>query len=125
MSTTPLALATQALDENRQAEFENRFVNALNEAGMLQLISLGHRSGLLERMADGEPVTTGELARDSEMSERYVREWLGGLTVSGVVEHDAERMTYRLPPEHASLLTDQTRYDLWQRRISADERSGP
>jgi len=106
MSTTPLAQAPQAFDENRQAAFEKRFINALNEAGMLQLISLGHRSGLLERMADGEPVTTAELAHASEMSERYVREWLGGLTVSGVVEHNAESMTYRLPPEHASLLTD-------------------
>jgi 2-polyprenyl-3-methyl-5-hydroxy-6-metoxy-1,4-benzoquinol methylase len=105
--STAMAEVTRAINETRQAAFENRFVNALNEAGMLQLISLGHRSGLLERMAGGEPMTTAELARDNNLSERYVREWLGGLTVSGIVEHDAEDMTYRLPPEHASLLTSQ------------------
>jgi 2-polyprenyl-3-methyl-5-hydroxy-6-metoxy-1,4-benzoquinol methylase len=57
-------------------------------------------------MADGEPVTSSELSRRSKLNERYVHEWLGGLTVSGIVEHDADTMTYRLPPEHASLLTD-------------------
>ncbi|MCG8383750.1 MAG: class I SAM-dependent methyltransferase, partial [Gammaproteobacteria bacterium] len=71
----------------------------------LQLVSLGHRSGLFDHMADGEAVTCSQLARRSQYNERYVREWLGGLTVSRVLEHDAETMTYRLPAEHASLLT--------------------
>lgn len=48
---------------------------------MLQLVSLGHRTGLFNHMADGEPVSCSELARRSKMNERYVREWLGGLAV--------------------------------------------
>ena len=106
MATAQLKSPTQAFDDNRQAEFENRFIQALNEGGMLQLVSLGHRTGLFNHMADGEPVTSKELARLSRLNERYVREWLGGLTVSGIVDHDSNTMTYRLPPEHASLLTD-------------------
>jgi 2-polyprenyl-3-methyl-5-hydroxy-6-metoxy-1,4-benzoquinol methylase len=106
MATAQLNTPSQTFDDTRQAAFENRFIQALNEGGMLQLVSLGHRTGLFNHMADGEPVTYGELARRSELNERYVREWLGGLTVSGVLDHDSETMTYRLPLEHASLLTD-------------------
>ncbi|MEJ2467059.1 MAG: class I SAM-dependent methyltransferase [Candidatus Thiodiazotropha sp.] len=106
MATAQLTSPPQAFDENRQTEFENRFIRALNEGGMLQLVSLGHRTGLFNHMADGDPVTCSELTRRSKLNERYVREWLGGLTVSGIVEHDANSMTYRLPLEHASLLTD-------------------
>ncbi len=106
MATAQLTSPPQAFDDNRQAQFENRFIRALNEGGMLQLVSLGHRTGLFNHMADGDPVTCSELTRRSKLNERYVREWLGGLTVSGIVEHDANSMTYRLPLEHASLLTD-------------------
>ena len=105
METAQPGQTIPAFDDNRQTEFETRFTNALNEGGMLQLVSLGHRSGLFNHMADGEAVTCSELARRSQYNERYVREWLGGLTVSGIVEHDADNMTYRLPLEHASLLT--------------------
>lgn len=106
METAQLTPSIPAFDDNRQAEFETRFIRALNESGMLQLVSLGHRSGLFNHLAAGEAVTCSELARRSRLNERYVREWLGGLTVSGVVEHDADTMSYRLPAEHASLLTD-------------------
>lgn len=97
---------TTTLDASRVAEFENRFIHALNEGAMLQLISLAHRSGLLDQLADGAPVTSEELAAKARLDGRYVREWLGGATVAGLVEHDPEAMTYRLPPEHAALLTD-------------------
>lgn len=96
----------QTFDDTRQAAFEERFIQALNESGMLQLVSLGHRTGLFNYMTDGEPITVAELARRSQLNARYVREWLGGLTVSGIMEHQPESMTYRLPLEHASLLTD-------------------
>lgn len=106
MTNVEMNASTQSFDDNRQAAFENRFIQALNEGGMLQLVSLGHRTGLFNHMAGGDSMTCGELARRSELNERYVREWLGGMTAAGVVDHDADAMTYRLPPEHASLLTD-------------------
>jgi SAM-dependent methyltransferase len=107
MSTALQPSDFDTFDPARAAAFEERFIQALNEGGMLQLVSLGHRTGLLSRMADGVPTTLGELARASELNERYVREWLGGLTAAGVLEHDPEAMTYRLPPEFGNLLSDQ------------------
>ncbi len=107
MSTVQQQQPISDFDTTRAADFEERYVKALNEGGMLQLVSLGHRCGLLNRLADGEPVTSSELAHRSKLDERYVREWLGGLTAAGVVEHDPDTMTYRLPAEYAAILSDQ------------------
>ena len=107
MTTALQSNPVETFDPDRAAAFEERFVSALNEGGMLQLVSLGHRSGLLARLAASESVTCESLASDAGLDQRYVREWLGGLTVAGVLEHDPDTMTYRLPPEYGSLLCDQ------------------
>ena len=51
MSTVLAETATTELNAQRAAAFEERFVTALNESGMLLLTSLGHRSGLLNRLS--------------------------------------------------------------------------
>lgn len=90
----------------RAAAFEERFVAALNEAGMLLMASIGHRTGLFEALRDGAPVTIAELAaRAGGLDERYVREWLGAMVASRVVELDMSTQRYRLPAEHALALT--------------------
>jgi SAM-dependent methyltransferase len=72
---------------------------------MMVLISVGHRTGLFDAMAQMEPAESAEIATRAGLNERYVREWLGGMVVSGVVEYDAGRATYHLPAEHAAALT--------------------
>ena len=47
------------------------------------LLSVGHQTGLLDRMAERGPVTSDELAQAAALDERYVREWLAGVTVGG------------------------------------------
>jgi SAM-dependent methyltransferase len=106
MSTVSPQQSRHTFDRDRETAFEERFVQALNEGGMLQLVSLGHRTGLLNRLADGASATSESLARDCELNERYVREWLGGLTTAGVLEHDPDTMTYSLPLDYAGLLSD-------------------
>lgn len=87
--------------------FEARLVNALNEAGMLALISLAHRSGLLRTLAGLPPLDSATIATRAGLAERYVRECLNGLVAAGVVHFDPESGCYQLPPEHAARLTDQ------------------
>jgi 2-polyprenyl-3-methyl-5-hydroxy-6-metoxy-1,4-benzoquinol methylase len=98
------AMATE-LDEGAREAFFRRMLTVLND-GMLALgISIGHRAGLFDVLGDGRPRTSDELAADADADERYVREWLGAMTVSGVVEYDPAAVTWRLPPEHAASLT--------------------
>lgn len=94
-------------DQNATMEaFENRFITALNEAGMLQMASLGHRSGLFEALSGAGWLTSEALATRSGLHERYVREWLAALTAARVLETDPDSASYRLPDGHAALLTD-------------------
>jgi len=80
-------------------------LEALNGAAAALMLSIGHRTGLLDAMADGEPRTSGELADKASVAERYVREWLGALTCAAVVRFEPAAQTYSLPPEHAAFLT--------------------
>jgi SAM-dependent methyltransferase len=45
------------------------------------------------------------LSQRANLHERYVREWLGAMTTSGVYQYDVETAQYTLPAEHALLLT--------------------
>jgi 2-polyprenyl-3-methyl-5-hydroxy-6-metoxy-1,4-benzoquinol methylase len=49
--------------------------------------------------------TSVQIAEASGLNERYVREWLGGMTTGGIVDYYADAATYVLPPERAALLT--------------------
>jgi 2-polyprenyl-3-methyl-5-hydroxy-6-metoxy-1,4-benzoquinol methylase len=57
-------------------------------------------------MAAAGPVTSGELAKRSETSERYVREWLDAQAASGYVTYDPTNKRYTLPPEQAFALAN-------------------
>lgn len=95
-----------AFDQSKADAFANRMLGVLNGASLALMTSIGHRTGLFDRLAALDaPATSAEIARAAGLSERYVREWLAALTVGGVIEHDPAAGTYRLPPEHAAYLT--------------------
>ncbi len=95
----------QRIDQKKAAAFEERFVESLNAASMCLMASIGHQTGLFDAMAEMPAGTVDEIAEKSALNARYVREWLGAMTVSGVVEHDPVSETFRLPVEHAGYLT--------------------
>ncbi|HEY8171813.1 MAG TPA: class I SAM-dependent methyltransferase [Dehalococcoidia bacterium] len=80
-------------------------IGMLNGAMATLLVSVGHRTGLFDTLAGMPPSTSEQIARATGLNERYVREWLGGLTAARVLDHDAQKLTYSLPPEHAASLT--------------------
>jgi SAM-dependent methyltransferase len=98
-------MATTEIDAARAEQFAGRTVQILNDSMLGLLVSIGHQTGLLDVMADHVPATSADLAEAAELDERYVREWLAGMTVGGIVEHDPETEQYTLPPEHAASLT--------------------
>jgi hypothetical protein len=82
-------------------------LEAFNQAGFCLMASVGHRCGLFDTMRDMPASTSGEIAVRAGLNERYVREWLGAMTTSRVVECTADDATYRysLPVDHAAWLT--------------------
>jgi SAM-dependent methyltransferase len=69
------------------------------------LTSVGHRTALFDALAELDGATSDELAAAAGLNERYVREWLGGMTTGRVVELDPDTGRYSLPAEHAAWLT--------------------
>src|SRR6185312_2541223 len=87
--------------------FGMNLIKTLNNGALCLMISIGHRIGLFDTLATLYPeyVSSQTLAEKSNLNERYVREWLGGMVVGGIIEYDNESKTYRLPKEHAAYLT--------------------
>ncbi|MDP1794819.1 MAG: methyltransferase domain-containing protein [Acidimicrobiales bacterium] len=98
-------MTVQELDAAKAEEFGGRMVGLLNDAMLSLMISVGHRTKLLDTMGANGDLTSEELAGKAQLNERYVREWLNALTVGGIVEYNPSQKTYRLPPEHAASLT--------------------
>ncbi len=99
-------MATQ-IDEAKMEAFAGHVLQSLNGASTVMLAGVAHQTGLFNVMAALEPSTTDEIAKQAGLNERYVREILGGLVLGGFVEYDPTAATYRLPPEHAALLTSE------------------
>jgi 2-polyprenyl-3-methyl-5-hydroxy-6-metoxy-1,4-benzoquinol methylase len=98
-------------DPARAEAFAGRFLTALNDGALCLMISIGHRTGLLDAMRDLPPSTSAEIAARAGLDERYVREWLGAMVTSQVAEIDPGTGRYSLPPEHAALLTRKANAD--------------
>lgn len=92
-------------DSERSEAFAERMMNAFNESALTSMVSIGHRTGLFDAMAELPPSTSPEIAAHAGLDERYVREWLAVMVTSRVVEYEPGSCHYRLPPEHASWLT--------------------
>ena len=98
-------MTTTEIDSATAEEFAGRMVGLLNDSMLCLMLSVGHRTELLDKLATLSPSTSREVATAAGLDERYVREWLNALTVGKIVEYNAANKTYSLPPEHAASLT--------------------
>jgi hypothetical protein len=96
---------TPPVDEAKVAAFSQRLVDMISSGALNLMISIGHRTGLFDLMADLPPATSTQIARQAGLNERYVREWLGAMVTGHIVNYDPADETYELPAEHAACLT--------------------
>lgn len=64
---------------------------------------LGDRLGLFRALAEG-PGTSSELAERTKLDERYVREWLSGMTCAEYIQYDPASGRFSLAPEGKEVL---------------------
>lgn len=98
-------MVPQLMEMETAEAFAGRMVGMMNGAALMLMTSIGHRTGLFDRMSGMTPATSEEIAAKAGLNERYVREWLGAMTTGGIVAYDPETRKYSLPPEHAAFLT--------------------
>src|SRR4029450_6273447 len=70
------------------------------------MLCLGDRLGLYRALADGEPVTSAELAARSGLHERWLREWMHQQGAAGVLEHRGDGR-FALSAEGVAVLADE------------------
>jgi 2-polyprenyl-3-methyl-5-hydroxy-6-metoxy-1,4-benzoquinol methylase len=93
------------MDQDKAESFAARILRALNDGALCLMLSVGHRTGLLDALRTLPPATSAEIAKHAGLNERYVREWLGAMVTAGVVEIDPRTTRFALPAEHAAFLT--------------------
>jgi hypothetical protein len=101
-----MSLAEKRTFDQHNAETLAEHIGQILDSGAVAvMLSIGHRTGLLDLMARLPPSPSHRIASEAGLSERYVREWLAAMTTGRIVRYDPVRRTYALPPEHAACLT--------------------
>jgi SAM-dependent methyltransferase len=98
-------MGESTFDTNKSDAFAERMIDVLNSGALALMSSIGHQTGLFDTMKGMPWATSEQIAANAGLNERYVREWLGAMVTSGVVECDPEGPKYSLPAEHAAWLT--------------------
>ena len=95
------------MDEKRaEALNERMFTEMVGGMGLLA-VYLGHRLALFKELAKSGSVTVSQLAQRTNLSERYLHEWLLAVATSKYVEADASGERFTLSEEHAAVLADE------------------
>ncbi len=92
-------------DQAKADSFAGELLATLNHGALCLMISVGHRTGLFDVMSKIVPATSSEIAAQTGLNERYVREWLGTMVTSKVIDVNPETLQFSLPAEHAAFLT--------------------
>jgi len=71
------------------------------------LVRIGDQLGLYKALHASDPMTSSDLAKNTGLHERYLREWLAAQTASGYVSYDAESEKFSLSPEQAAIFADE------------------
>lgn len=94
------------LDKDRLKAFSKHVFGHLEGAMTSAMICLGDRLGLYRALAADGPADSGELARRTGLSERWVREWLHQQGAAGVLEYRGDDV-FALSPEGRVVLADE------------------
>ena len=92
-------------NKQKSEKFVSKLLDIMNYGSLNIMISIGYRTGLFDVMAELEPSASNTIAEKADLSERYVREWLGAMVTGGIVDYDSGEKLYSLSPEHAAWLT--------------------
>jgi SAM-dependent methyltransferase len=98
---------TGAIDAARQEEFVGKVVEQISGTMTTLLGAVGDRLGLFKNLAEEGPATSAELASRTNLNERYLREWLGGMASAGYLNYDGTKKRFTLPAEHAAVLAQE------------------
>jgi SAM-dependent methyltransferase len=99
---------TQVIDETKVEQFMGQMVGYMTGGALCFGVWLGDELGLYRVLVEEGPTGADHIAERAACNPRLVREWLDGQVAGGLVAWDAGDDTYRLTPEAALALADDT-----------------
>jgi 2-polyprenyl-3-methyl-5-hydroxy-6-metoxy-1,4-benzoquinol methylase len=99
-----MATPAQQIDPSKLNTFLGQAISEMGAAMNAALIVLGDKLGLYKAMNGAGPMTSEEVAKKTNLNERYVREWLSAQAAGGFLTYDPAAKTFTLQPEQAFAL---------------------
>lgn len=107
MSQTQSAQVSRNIDQSKMENFLGKVVGDFGAAMGSVLAFMGDKLGLYRALANFGPMNSSELAKKTNTTERYVREWLINQAAGGYIDYDNDTNKYFLPAEQTVALTDE------------------
>ncbi|ALI36104.1 bifunctional 3-demethylubiquinone-9 3-methyltransferase/ 2-octaprenyl-6-hydroxy phenol methylase [Candidatus Nitrosocosmicus oleophilus] len=99
--------SSNAFDSKKLEEFVTQAISDLGCSLGSMMIILGDRLGLYKALSRFGPMTSEELAHNTNTAERYIREWLASQAAAGYLTYDPENKKFTLSAENAMVLADE------------------
>ena len=103
----PVTIDPVTIDMDKLMSFVFRAIDEVGATLNTALVVMGDKLGLYRALAGAGPLSPGELAGRTGISERYAQEWLNAQAAGGYVDYDPDSGRYVLPPEQTVALTDE------------------
>jgi len=71
------------------------------------LAYLGDRLGIFRVLAPGAPLTTADMAAQTGLNERYIREWAATMAAAGYIDYSPSDARFHMTPEQAVVLANE------------------
>lgn len=72
----------------------------------IRLCAIGDRLDLFKIIAEHGPLTSAELAAHTKLNERYLREWIYGISLAGYLDFDKQTRKVSVPDAHRPALVE-------------------
>ena len=95
------------VDEQKLTELVETSLVDLGATIHASLAIIGDKLDLYSTLDESGPLSSAELAEETDTAERYIREWLRSQAAGGYVTYDPATDRYGLTPEQAHLLADE------------------
>ena len=94
------------MNQNKVNELSERILNETNSAMTCLNLYIGYKLDLFKILAEAGGISSAEFIAKTNLSKRYMQEWLECMTVQGYIEFDSATGNFTLPPEHQAVLCD-------------------
>ncbi|MEE9229137.1 MAG: class I SAM-dependent methyltransferase [Acidobacteriota bacterium] len=95
------------MNEKKAEELAFRVVGDMGGAFTMALGYIGDRLGIFKAMVGAAPISSEELARRTNLNERYVREWANAMVAAEYLDYDPASREYIMTDEQAFVLANE------------------